>query len=111
MNVQAVFAQATVSDLSVAEQWYGRLFERGPDSRPMDGLIEWHFGAGRGVQVWSEPDRAGRSTVVVQVDDIDRVATRLQGAGLAHDGPQPATSSRVLPMQDPDGNRVVVTGA
>lgn len=110
MTITGVLAQATVADLDIAADWYRRLFDRAPDARPMDGLLEWHLGDGFGVQVWAEPERAGRSTVVLQVDDLDAVARRLRDAGITDVVPQDATSSRILPMEDPDGNRVVLTG-
>ncbi|CAA9444404.1 MAG: hypothetical protein AVDCRST_MAG66-4293 [uncultured Pseudonocardia sp.] len=110
MAVQRVLAQSTVSDLEVAERWYTTLFERQPDARPMPGLLEWHLGETFGVQVWAEPDRAGRSSVVLDESDLDALAARLTRSGLHHAGPQQATSSRILLLQDPDGNRIVCTG-
>lgn len=77
----------------------------------MDGLIEWHLGEHFGVQVWVDPDRCGRSSIVLSADDLDAEAKRLSDAGIGHDGPQQVTSSRVLQLEDPDGNRVVLTGA
>ncbi|MGY1807490.1 VOC family protein [Blastococcus sp. SYSU D00669] len=111
MDFTSVLAQATVSDAPRAEAWYSALFGRGPDTRPMDGLVEWHVGGGRGVQVWVDPVRAGRSTVVLGTDDVDGVTSRLGAAGIAQDGPEPAGAGHVLRLQDPDGNTVVVTGA
>ena len=107
----SVLAQATVADLAPAEAWYSALFDRSPDGRPMDGLIEWHLGDHFGVQVWADPARCGRSTIVLSTDDLDAVSMRLNDAGIEHDGPQQATSTRVLQLGDPDGNRVVLTGA
>lgn len=106
-----VLAQSTVTDLDVAEQWYTRLFGAEPDARPMPGLLEWHLGDTFGVQVWSEPERSGGSSMVLEETDLDAAAARLSEAGIGHDGPQQATSSRVLMLLDPDGNRVVLTGA
>jgi catechol 2,3-dioxygenase-like lactoylglutathione lyase family enzyme len=111
MAFQKVLAQATVTDLAAAEKWYSTLFGRGPDARPMDGLLEWNLGDAAGVQVFSEPERAGRSTVVLGESDLDDLAARLSDAGIDHPGPQPATAFRVLILQDPDGNRVVATGS
>ncbi|GAA3249854.1 VOC family protein [Pseudonocardia petroleophila] len=111
MAMHSVLAQATVSDLAAAERWYSAVFGRAPDARPMGGLLEWHLGSTFGVQVFAEPDRAGRSSIVLGEDDLDALAARLTDAGVAHDGPQPVTSSRILALQDPDGNRVVFTGA
>lgn len=62
------------------------------------------------VQVWAEPDRAGRSSVVLDESDLDALAARLTGSGLDRVAPQRATSSRILLLQDPDGNRIVFTG-
>ncbi len=109
--IHRVLAQSTVSDLDTAEDWYTRLFGRGPDARPMPGLLEWHLGDSYGVQVWSEPDRAGRSSMVLDETDLDDAARRLREAGIEHDGPAPASSSRILMLADPDGNRVVLTDA
>ena len=111
MGYTGVLAQATVTDLDRAERWYATLLGRDPDARPMDGLLEWHLTGSAGVQVWREAGRSGRSTVVLATTDLDAVAGALTAAGVAHDGPQPGGGSRVLRLSDPDGNRVVVTGA
>ena len=77
----------------------------------MPGLLEWHLGETFGVQVWSEPDRAGHSSMVLDETDVEAVATRLNGVGILNDGPQRATTSRILALTDPDGNRLVFTGS
>lgn len=61
-----------VTDESAAEKRYARLLAREPDDRPMPGLPEWHLGDGFGLQVWAEPDRAGRSAVVIEDPDGTR---------------------------------------
>lgn len=109
--IRGVLAQSTVTDLARAEEWYVRLLGRGPDSRPMAGLLEWHLGDGFGLQVWSEPERAGHSSVVLHVADLDAAAARLTEIGIDHDGTQPVTVGRILALTDPDGNRVVLSGA
>lgn len=109
MTITALLAQMTVSDLPAAEQWYGRLFGAGPDARPMDGLLEWHLTPAFGVQVYAEPARAGQSSMVLSVDDVTAEASRLIAAGVTHDGPQDATTVRILPLTDADGNRIVFT--
>lgn len=111
MTIQNVLAQATVSDLAAAERWYSVLFDRQPDARPMEGLVEWHLGDTFGVQVWAEPERAGRSSIVLGESDLDRLGSRLTDAGVDHPGPQQVTASRILPLEDSDGNRVVFVGS
>lgn len=108
--IRRILAQCTVSDIARAEQWHSLLFDRAPDLRPMPGLIEWHPGDTFGLQVWSEPERAGQSTVVLDETDLDAAAARLTASGIAHDGPVPGGGGRILLLSDPDGNRVVITG-
>ena len=110
MTYTSVLAQAPVSDLGAAERWYAVLLDRGPDARPMDGLLEWHLTSSGGVQLWAEPERAGGATLVLATDDLDVVAARLAAAGVAAAGPEPGGGARLLRLTDPDGNRVVVTG-
>jgi predicted enzyme related to lactoylglutathione lyase len=105
-----VLAQCTVNDPVSAERWYTTLFGRGPDARPMDGLIEWHPVDGNGLQVYCEPERSGRSTVVFGESDLDEAADRLAAGGLTRDRPQPGGPGRTLILADPDGNRVVLVG-
>lgn len=111
MTLTRILAQSTVTDLGTAERWYTALWERGPDARPMPGLLEWHLNGTAGLQVWSEPARAGRSTVVMGTDDLDAVAARLAAAGVPHEGVQPGGGGRILQVLDPDGNRIVLTGS
>lgn len=105
-----VLAQSTVRDLDTATTWYAALFGRPQDADPMPGLREWHLGEGYGVQVWAEPERAGRSSLVLADPDLDGTAARLTAAGIEHAGVEQVTSSRALVLLDPDGNRVVLTG-
>jgi catechol 2,3-dioxygenase-like lactoylglutathione lyase family enzyme len=109
--IRSVLAQCAVSDLDRAEHWYTRLLNSPPDARPMPGLLEWHLGDTFGVQVWLETDRAGRSTVVLGETDLDQAAARLSVAGVDHAGPEAGGGARLLQLADPDGNRIVLTGA
>ena len=109
--IRRVLAHCTVTDLDRAEVWYARLLGREPDARPMDGLIEWHFSDSCGLQVWSEPDRAGRSCAVLEETDLDEAAARASEAGISHAGTRSGGGARILQLTDPDGNRLVLTGA
>lgn len=111
MTFDSVLAQSTVSDLAAAERWYTLVWDRAPDARPMPGLLEWRVPGSSGLQVWSEPERAGRSSVVLGAGDLDAVVSRLRAAGVVSEEPQPGGSGRVLVLADPDGNRVVLSGA
>lgn len=110
MTISGVLAQSTVSDLDRAESWYTTVLGSPPTDRPMDGLIEWQFAEQFGLQVESEPDRAGRSTVVLVESDLDDFVRRLDSAGVSHPEIVDATTVRFLQLEDPDGNRVVFVG-
>jgi hypothetical protein len=110
MKPRSMLAQCTVADLRKAQAWYEQLLERGPDLRPMDGLIEWHFGRNAGLQVWHEPDRAGKSTVVLDIPSFSDELRRLDHLGIVHDDPVHTPQFKVVTLYDPDGNRVVLTG-
>lgn len=109
--ITRLLGQCTVTDLGRAEVWYSRLLDGGPDARPMPGLLEWHLAETFGLQVWSEPERAGSSSVVLEVEDLDAEVARLDSVGIEHGGLQPGGGARILPLIDPDGNRVVLSGA
>jgi len=66
-----VMAGALVSDLVTAEAWYTTLFGRAPQTRPVEGLLEWYLPDGSGVQVHRHPSRAGFSSLVLGTDDLD----------------------------------------
>ena len=110
MSIKRVLAQAAVTDLERAIQWYSNLFDSKPDSRPMEGLVEWRLGESFGVQLWSAPDRAGQSTIVLEETDLDLLAGHLDDVGLERPEIEKVTASRLLQLEDPDGNQVVVTG-
>lgn len=109
--IHRLLANCTVTDEDRAESWYTRLLDRGPDARPMPGLIEWELGDNFGLQVWTEADRAGNSSVVLAETNLDATAARLTAAGIDHAGPRPGGGARILQVGDPDGNRVVFIGA
>lgn len=60
--------------------------------------------------MWSEPERAGHSSVVLAETDLEGFAARATEAGIDYAGPQPGGGARLLQLVDPDGNSVVFTG-
>lgn len=110
MQVASVTASLTVADLERALPWYEHVLGRAPDRRPMDGLAEWDLTSQTALQVFQEPQRAGRSTVTLHVQDVDAAVRELDSVGIAHEPPMNATAVRLVVVPDPDGNRVVLTG-
>lgn len=101
-------AQIKVSSMENAEGWYRRVLGSGPDTRPMSGLIEWRLGLGHGVQVFHDPNAAGRSAVVLGAPDFEATIARLDAEGIAHGGIRPGGGGRLVELSDPDGNQVVI---
>jgi hypothetical protein len=73
----------------------------------MDEVAEWRLQRGGALQVYASPDRAGRGSCTLIVDDIDDTAQRLRASGLARDV-EPARTDQVdtLMIKDPDGNSI-----
>lgn len=111
MDVTIVMAQLIVADLERSVAFYTTLFGRGPDANPMDKLQEWHFDHSGAVQVYEEPDRAGRSGATLNVSDLDAAVVALDHAGIEHGPLVEANYVRVVQLDDPDRNRIVLTGA
>jgi predicted enzyme related to lactoylglutathione lyase len=109
MDVTVVMASLAVSDLGASLTWYARVFGRGPDERPMEGLAEWHFEGAGAIQVTQEPERAGGSSVTIGVDHLDKYLAQLDAAGIAHDPPTDVTFVRLVTLTDPDRNQVAIT--
>ena len=59
-----------------------QLFGRSADDRPMKEAAEWRVLDGDGVQVVDDADRAGRSMITVNVDDIEALVTEMTARGL-----------------------------
>ena len=110
MEPIGLLAQSTVSDLEAARSWYAAVLGRDADANPMAGLLEWHFSDDAGVQLWRDPARAGSSTMVVEVADLDDELARLDKVGIAYDDPMSTPRVRLVTLEDPDRNRLILTG-
>ncbi|HEY3338627.1 MAG TPA: VOC family protein [Propionicimonas sp.] len=110
MEPIGLLAQSTVSDLDTARSWYTAVLGRDADATPMQGLLEWHFSDDAGVQLWRDPVRAGTSTTVLEVVDLDAELTRLDDLGIAHDDPMSTPRLRLVTLEDPDRNRLILAG-
>lgn len=109
--IDMTLAQLKVSSVEEAEDWYRLVFGSPPDSRPMEGLIEWRFGLAHGVQVFRDPSDAGRSTAVIGATDLDAMVAGLDTRGIEHGGIQPGGGGRLVELSDPDGNQIVLLDA
>ncbi|RDE08921.1 VOC family protein [Pelagibacterium lacus] len=107
MNIQGLFAVATVADMARGEDFYTRLLGRGPDDRPMEGLIQWrqsYFG----IQLFEDAARAGRSRMTIVVPDMAETRAQLAGRGLTLEPEINGDFGKIAQIYDPDGNQVTL---
>ena len=110
MSVNRVLAGVAVADVDAAVPWYERLFGRPPDTLPMEGLAEWHVEGGGVVQLVASADRAGRSLLTLDLDDLERELAAIRGRGLDAGALDDTTSDKVLiaTTTDPEGNEITL---
>jgi predicted enzyme related to lactoylglutathione lyase len=106
--MRAVLAVVPVQEIGKAIEWYSGFFGRDADTRPMDSLAEWHLSELGVVQVFEDPDRAGRTAVNLTVDDLDATRSALSEQNIESTDPQVVSGGRqrLTVVQDPDGNNL-----
>jgi catechol-2,3-dioxygenase len=110
MPVNRVLAALAVADVDSALRWYERLLGRPADARPMDGLAEWHFPQSGVIQLVEDAERAGRSLVTLDVNDLGRELVTLRERGIDLGAMDDTTSDKVLfaTVTDPEGNAITL---
>lgn len=110
MPINSVLAALAVSDVDAALSWYERLLGRPADALPMEGLAEWHYPQSGVIQIVEDADRAGRSLLTLEVDDLKRELVILQQRGLDPGATDDTTSDKVLfaTVTDPEGNAITL---
>lgn len=107
-NIINVVAVVPVRDYPKAAAWYGRLLGREADVLPADEVAEWKLAENAWLQVSTDPDHAGGTTVVIGVADIDvqRSFCAKVGSPLGDVVEYPSVI-KMAEVSDPEGNRVV----
>jgi predicted enzyme related to lactoylglutathione lyase len=110
ISVNRVLAGVAVADVDAVVSWYERLFGRPPDAVPMKGLAEWHIPAGGAVQLVASADRAGRSLLTLDLDDLEHELAAMRERGLDAGALDDTTSDKVLiaTATDPEGNEITL---
>jgi hypothetical protein len=96
MPVNRVLAGVAVADVQAALPWYERLFGRPADDLPMEGLAEWHVPSGGVVQLVANADRAGRSLLTLDFEDLRDELAAMRDRGLDASPLDDTTSDKVL---------------
>jgi predicted enzyme related to lactoylglutathione lyase len=111
MAIDHLLAVVPVADIEAAEQWYTTLFGRSADNNPMPTLVEWQVLPAAWVQVFADPERAGRGQLNLAVDNLEDHIAELQQRGLQPGEIAEATKGvRLSTLSDPDGNAITLIG-
>jgi len=70
-NINSVISVIPVKNFQESLTWYKRLVGRDPDVVPMEGIAEWQIVGNAWIQVSIDPDRAGNTTLVLCVNDLE----------------------------------------
>lgn len=107
VGLDSVIAVVPVTDQATAVTWYTALLGRDADVVPTDDVAEWKLTPGAWLQVTTEPERAGNTTVVLVVSDLEAQraacleANVVLGALTEYPG-----IVKTIDAVDPDGNKV-----
>ncbi len=107
LPITNVLAGVAVEDVAQALEFYERLFGRMADARPMADHAEWKLPGGGWVQLMSDGDRAGASSVTLIVDDLAGELARLEQVGLLPVAKAMGDFFKTAKFRDPDGNQII----
>lgn len=106
-NIVNVIAVVPVKDHSVAVTWYAQLLGRAADLVPDEGVAEWQIADGAWIQVGLDPDRAGSTTVIIGVRDLEAQRRECESSGVTlGETVEYPDIIRMAEAEDPDGNKV-----
>jgi len=106
-NIDSVIAVVPVKNQAEAVAWYKKLLGRYADIVPVDGVAEWQLAENAWLQVTTDPERAGSTTVIVSVNDLDVQRTACAEANvLLGEVVEYPNIVKMADVADPDGNKV-----
>lgn len=106
-NINSVYAVASVTHQDGAVAWYTTLFGRDPDIVPVEGVAEWQLADSAWFQVTEDSERAGTSTVIVGVNDIETQCATCAEANVPHgEVAEVPGIIKMIEVIDPDGNKI-----
>ncbi|MDF0700452.1 VOC family protein [Rhizobium sp. MC63] len=108
MQIQGIYAALATASMDIAEKFYTQLFDRKPDDRPMNGLIQWRDVAGANVQIFHDKENAGSGRLTIVVPKMDKARKSLEEIGVKLTGESEGDYGRIAQIADPDGNRITL---
>ena len=106
-NLASVVAVLPVTDYAKAVMWYQKWIGRAPDVEPMEGIAEWQLAENAWIQVTVDPESAGRTTVVVGVEDIDAQRSACAAVEVAVGNVSDYGFVKTAEVVDPVGNKIL----
>ncbi|TPD54370.1 MAG: VOC family protein [Thalassolituus maritimus] len=105
--INSLVAVIPVKDFDKASAWYATLLGREADLIPVDEVAEWQLAEGAWLQVSTDPERAGSTTVVFGVDDLEQQRQLCNDAGITLGDVQEYPGViKMADICDPEGNKV-----
>jgi predicted enzyme related to lactoylglutathione lyase len=95
-----------VADFDAAISWYAKLLGRDPDLEPDEGVAEWQIAENAWIQVSANPEFAGKTAIVIGVDDIEAHVADCEKAGIATGEIIDYGVVKLINTTDPAGNTV-----
>lgn len=108
MTPEKIYTSLLAIDLPAAERWYGKLFGRGPDHRPMPTLLHWELSEKGGLMLSSSEEIASRGSIFIYVRDLAAERRRLENIGIVLGSDIPGDYSTLAQVRDPDGNLITL---
>ncbi len=107
MSINYVFAGLVVSNRDEAAAWYERLFGKPPEFLPNESEAVWQVANTASVYLLADAQRAGRSIMALNVDDLEARLEDIRKRGIECDPPDEIPGSGLkCVIRDPDGNEI-----
>ena len=108
MKVQGLFAAMCVKNISSSADFYAKFLGRKPDDKPMDTLVQWCGFGSAGIQLFQDPERAGKSRMTIVVADLINTKSLLNAENIELGEIQHGNFGKIAQLTDPDGNLITL---
>lgn len=106
MKIKNVFAGVMTADIEKAAKWYEDLFNRKSDYHPMPNVYEWDFERGGVLQLVLDKELAGKSSITLLVDDMDKIKENLFANNIKIENESQSEIAETVTIFDPENNRI-----
>ncbi len=106
-NFEGMVAVVSVADHAAALAWHEKWIGRKPDMVPVEGVAEWRLHGESWLQLALDPERAGKGTVIINVNDLAAQREICKAPGVELGETQDLGFIKMAQTADPEGNLVV----